>query len=123
MGNEVKWLHRQLRVAKKLQQEYGQGVAGMLQEYLGWVKRPKERPQAIQKWVRAAVVHRRSYKWLESCRRCGRLLNYQGLRCLGWLTHYHGRLNRCSRGQAAWPGHLGMRPPSACPQSFQLATC
>ena len=48
MVNKVRWLHGQLRVAKIPQQEYGQGAAGMLQEYLGWVKRPQEQPQARQ---------------------------------------------------------------------------
>ena len=41
MGNEVGRLHGQPRAAKMPQQEQGQGVAGMLQEYLGWVKRPQ----------------------------------------------------------------------------------
>ena len=31
---------------------------------------------------------------------------------MGWLTHYHGWLNHCSHGWAAWPSHLGMRLPS-----------
>ena len=52
MGNEVKWLHRQLRVAKKLQQEYGQGVAGMLQEHQGCAMRPQEHPQVRQERAR-----------------------------------------------------------------------
>ena len=55
MGDKVRqpqgWLHGQLRVAKKPQQEYGQGAAGMLQECQGWVKRPQEWPQARQKWA------------------------------------------------------------------------
>ena len=51
MGNEVRRLHGQLRAAKKLQQENGQGVAGMPQEHLGWVKRPQEWPQARQEWA------------------------------------------------------------------------
>ena len=42
MGDEVRRLHRQLRLAKTLQPEQGQGVAGMPQECLGWVKRPQE---------------------------------------------------------------------------------
>ena len=46
----------QQRVAKKPQQEYGQGVAGMPQEHPGWAKRPQERPQARQKWARVAVM-------------------------------------------------------------------
>ena len=52
MGFKVRqpqgWPHGQQRAAKKLQQEYGQGVAGMQQEYQGWVKRLQERPQARQ---------------------------------------------------------------------------
>ena len=36
------WLHGQQQVAKMPQQEYGQRVAGMLQEYQGWVKMPQE---------------------------------------------------------------------------------
>ena len=38
MGDKVRqpqgWLHRQLRAVRKLQQEFGQGVAGMPQECL-----------------------------------------------------------------------------------------
>ena len=55
MGNEVGRLYRQPRVAKKPQREQGQGVAGMLQEYQGWVKRPQGWPQAIRNWARAAT--------------------------------------------------------------------
>ena len=51
MGDEVRRLHRQLRVAKKPPQEYEQGVAGMLQEYQGWVKRLQERLQVTQNWA------------------------------------------------------------------------
>ena len=55
MGNEVRWPqgwpHGQLRVAKKPQQEYGQGVAGMPQECPGWAKRLQEWPQARQEWA------------------------------------------------------------------------
>ena len=42
------WLHGQLKVARKLQQEYGQGVAGTPQEYPGQAKRLQERPQVKQ---------------------------------------------------------------------------
>ena len=46
MGDKVRqpqgWPHGQLRAAKRLRQEYGYGVARMLQEYLGWVKRLQE---------------------------------------------------------------------------------
>ena len=40
------WLHGQLRVARKPQQEFGQGAAGMQQECPGWAKRLQEWPQA-----------------------------------------------------------------------------
>ena len=49
MGDEVRWLHGQPRVAEMLQQEQGQGVAGMLHENQGWVKRPQGQPQARKK--------------------------------------------------------------------------
>ena len=52
MGDEVGRLHGQPRAAKMPQQGYGQGVAGMLQERLGWVKRLQGRPQATQEWAR-----------------------------------------------------------------------
>ena len=55
MGDEVRRLHGQPRVAKMPQQEQGQGVAGTPQEYLGWVKRPQEGPQARQNWAQAAI--------------------------------------------------------------------
>ena len=49
MGDKVRrpqgWPHGQLRAAKKPQQEYGQGAAGIPQEHQGWVKRPQEWPQ------------------------------------------------------------------------------
>ena len=60
MGDKVRWLqgwlHGQLRVAKKLQQEYRQGAAGMPQECPGWVKRLQEQPQVTQKEARAAIT-------------------------------------------------------------------
>ena len=40
-------------MAKK-QQEYGQGAAGMPQEYQGWAKRSQEQPQARHEWAKAA---------------------------------------------------------------------
>ena len=46
---------RAARVARRPQQEFGQGVARMLQEQPGWVKRPLEQPQATQKWAWVAV--------------------------------------------------------------------
>ena len=59
MGNKRKrlqgWPHRQQQVAKMLQQEYGQGVAGRPKECHGWVKRPQERPQARQEGAWAAI--------------------------------------------------------------------
>ena len=54
MGDEVRRLHRQLRAAKKPQQEYLKGVPGMPQECLGWVKRPQERPQVRQEQAQVA---------------------------------------------------------------------
>ena len=42
-------------MAKTPQWEQGQGVAGTPQEYLGWVKRPEEGPQATQNWAQAAI--------------------------------------------------------------------
>ena len=60
MGNEVRRLqgqpYGQLRAAKMLQQEYGQGVGGILQKHLRWTKRPQERPQVRQKWAWVAVT-------------------------------------------------------------------
>ena len=55
MGNKVGWLHRQPRVAKMPQQGYRQGVAGMLQERLGWVQGPQGWPQATLNRARAAT--------------------------------------------------------------------
>ena len=59
IGDEVRrpqgWLHRQQKVAKMPQQEYGQGVAGTLQEHQGWVKRPQEQPQVRQDWAWVAI--------------------------------------------------------------------
>ena len=56
MGDEVRWLHGQLRAAKKPQQDQGQGAAGAPQEHLGWVKRLQERPRVRQKWARVAIM-------------------------------------------------------------------
>ena len=59
MGKEVRqpqgWPHGQLRVAWKLQQEFGQGAARMPQECPGWARRLQEWPQATQEWAQAAV--------------------------------------------------------------------
>ena len=54
-GDEVRQQHRQLRVAKKLQQEFGKKVARIPQEHPGWARRPQERPQATQEWAQAAA--------------------------------------------------------------------
>ena len=44
MGDKVRWLqgwpHKQLRVARKPQQEFGLGAAKMLQGHPGWARRP-----------------------------------------------------------------------------------
>ena len=42
-------------MAKKPQQEYRKGAAGMLQEHQGWVKRPQEQPQARQERAQVAI--------------------------------------------------------------------
>ena len=55
MGDKVGRLHGQPRAAKKLQQGYGQGVAGMPQECHGWVKRLQGRPQVRQGQARTAT--------------------------------------------------------------------
>ena len=55
MDDEVGWLHGQPRAAKKLQQGYRQGAAGMPQECYGWVKRPQGQPQARQEQARTAT--------------------------------------------------------------------
>ena len=59
IGDKEKWLqgqpHGQLRAAKKPQQEYGKGAAGMLQQHIGWVKRLQEWPQVRQERVQVAV--------------------------------------------------------------------
>ena len=58
MGNKVRqlqgWPHRQLRAAKKPQQEYGQGAAGMPQNVKGGLRGHRSQPQARQEWAQAA---------------------------------------------------------------------
>ena len=59
MGDEVRqpqgWPHGQQRVARKLQQEFGQGAARTPQERPGRARRPSERPQVTQEWAWAAI--------------------------------------------------------------------
>ena len=47
------WPYGQLRAARRLQQEFGQGAAKTLQECPGRARRPQERPQATGEgeWV------------------------------------------------------------------------
>ena len=42
-------------MARKLQQEFGQGVARMLQKHPGWAKRLQEQPQATQERAQVAA--------------------------------------------------------------------
>ena len=73
MGNEVGRLHGQLRVANMLQWEQGQGVAGMLQEHLGWVKRPQGWPWVTQEqaWVATEPQEMRAVAQPPEAKVCG----------------------------------------------------
>ena len=44
-----------MRVARKLQQEFGQGVARMLQKHPGWARRLQKQPQATQERAQVAA--------------------------------------------------------------------
>ena len=115
-GNKVRWLqgqpHGQLRVARKPQQEFGQGVAGMPQECPGRARRLQERPQVRQEWAPVAVEPQEMWAVAQPLE----------MKVSGGLSHHYRQLNRHSCGQAARPSHLRKRLSSMCPQSFQLAT-
>ena len=113
MGNEVGQLHRQPRVAKKPQQQQGQGVARTLQEFLGWVKRPQEQLQATRNWAQVAIEP-------QEMRVVAQPLE---AKVRGWLSHFYGWLNRHSHRRVAWLSCLWMHLPSTCPQTFKLAAC
>ena len=126
MGDKVKWLqgwpHGQRRAANKLQQKYGQGAAGMMQECPGWDKRLQERPWATQKRGRAAVTPQE---------KPGAAFEPQEMRVVAQLPEARVSgvakpLPQVAEPPQSWVGSLAQPPqdaPARCVPPNLLASC